>query len=134
MEGNMRWFRIFLSLFILSLIATGASFYWKTYYPASGEIRISMDEKSPALAEPSPAPAPAGSAADGTAAPADEAARGVQLGQAKPAAPAPGENATVAATQDLANMLSIVSSVVSLAGTIVSLMFAMFMSRRGAAS
>ena len=128
----MRWFRIFFSLFILSLIATGASFYWKTYYPASGEVRISMDDTSPALTLPSAAPAE--QAADGTAAPADEAERGVQLGQAKPAAPAPGETATISATQDLANMLSIVSSVVSLAGTIVSLMFAMFFARRGAAS
>ena len=133
----MRWFRIFFSLFVLSLIATGASYYWKTYYPASSQIAISMADKSPALAEPSPAPAEP--AADGTVAAGEEVARGVQIGQAKPAAPAAGEpapeaTATASATQDLANMLSIVSSVVSLAGTIVSLMFAMFMARRGAAS
>lgn len=115
----MRWFRIFFSLFVLSLIATGASYYWKTYHPAGNQMTISMNEKAPA---------------PGAAAPAGDVERGVQLSKPGTAAPDGGEAATSSVTQDLANMLSIVSSVVSLAGTVISLMFAMFIARRGQAS
>ena len=121
----MRWFKFFFALFILSLIATGATYYWKTQYPAE-RVAVVLE------AEPSPQAAPA--AGDGLATeaapesgtaekPAKKAARKINIGG--------GDQALQSSdTQDLANMLSIVSSVVSLVGTLISLVLAVGL-RRG---
>ena len=141
----MRWFRLFLTLFIISGVATVATTYWKTYHPEGAVVldisaSPSADETEVAAAEPPPEPLAEDGATVAESAPADDS---VTLAAPKPnvnktaersvlrreLTTASGAERESSQTQDLANMLSIVSSVVSLLGTVISLVFAFGMRR-----
>lgn len=98
----MRLLTFFLVMLVLSLVAVGATTYWRTYHPAE------------MVAEAPPAPSASGEATTGAS--GDDG-----LATAKKELPS-GYKAS--RTQDLANTLSIASSVISAFGALISAWFA----------